>query len=368
MKCQTLNNVGRVEGIAARAFIEDYVCKEKPVIILNSQEGMPISGLNTQEKAVENFASLPIQVQQNYTSPLVRAKNNVRSQGLSRKVRNDISLMSLGDYASHIRAQPQTDLLCVEYPTPKEVMETLVVPSYCQFQPAGEDVVSFLFVANQGNYAHLHFDGDYRNVFLYQVFGRKRIVMIPMRSVEKICPSMNFSKLLIQSMGESEKLKLFEYLGAYDCLLEPGEMIFFPASIWHYVEYIDTGMSVNFRFGRDAFSRQLVDANRVPFYPDLHLILSCLNKVEDPQRKNFLQNEIWRESSSVLAAEYATTHARHQAAQALYRRMLVTYFGDAIGKPTMVYADCAIAEAMAIERYESTSLRWREELQLSEPL
>lgn len=120
--------------------------------------------------------------------------------------------------------------------------------------------------------------------------------------------------------------------------------------------------------------RQLVqsssenDTNRVPFYPDLHLILSCLNKVEDPQRKNFLQNEIWRESSSVLAAEYATTHARHQAAQALYRRMLVTYFGDAIGKPTMVYADCAIAEAMAIERYESTSLRWREELQLSEPL
>ena len=39
------------------------------------------------------------------------------------------------------------------------------------------DLVTAIFIANQGNVGHLHFDGDQREVFLHQVYGRKRVVL-----------------------------------------------------------------------------------------------------------------------------------------------------------------------------------------------
>ena len=228
-------------------------------------------------------------------------------------------------------------------------------------------MVTFLFVANQGNYAHLHFDGDFRSVLLYQVFGRKRVVMVPLAAQDKISPSMNFSKLLVQNLADEEKLHLFRYLDAYDCMLYPGETILFPASIWHYVEYIDTGMSVNFRFGRDAFARKLVDANRVPFYPDLHLVLARLSRIADGDLRAGLEDRIWTDAQRVLSQDYATTRYRHRAVQDLYRDLCAVVPGGE-GRPAQVAVDCPIAEEMAVERYDSPSTRWRAELMLGAPI
>jgi hypothetical protein len=36
--------------------------------------------------------------------------------------------------------------------------------------------------------------------------------------------------------------------------------------------------------------------------------------------------------------------------------------------PRQVISDCVIAEAMAVERHDSPSKRWREELMLGKPL
>lgn len=364
---RVLDNVDRHEHLDKDEFIDRYLRSQKPVIIRNGQSDTAISLLNTEDKILEAFGNIPIQVQKNYTSPLTRAGADVRRYGLSQKVRNEIYEMPLLEYCRHIRENPDTDLLCVEYGAPEGVLAAMRTPEYCDVSWSKESLISFMFIANRGNYAHLHFDGDFRHVLLYQVFGRKRVVMVPLESFEKISSAMNFSKLLIQNMAEAEKLDLFRYLGAYDCVIEPGETIYFPASIWHYIEYIDTGMSVNFRFGRDSYSAGVVDANRVPFYPELHLMLSRLNSLGVNERRHEIEQRIWRRIREVLGREYSCSRERHLATQAMYQELAHSLIAPN-RRPAQLGADCLIAEAMAIERHDAASKRWREELRLGSPL
>ncbi|GAA2357140.1 hypothetical protein Cme02nite_50670 [Catellatospora methionotrophica] len=363
----TLDNVKRVDSISVEDFQRDHVSTHTPVIVRNLQQGTRLGGLTTEEAFAAAFGDQVIQVQQNYTSPLSRSTAAARRQGLSQKVRNRIEDQRLDAYLEHVRDNPDTDLLCVEYRTPQALTAALRVPEICLGADRAEDLVTFTFVANQGNYAHLHFDGDFRNVLLYQVFGRKRVVMVPLDAQEKISPAMNFSKLLIQNMGEEEKLHLLRYLGAYDCVLQPGEAIYFPPSIWHYVEYIDTGMSINFRFGRDPFAAKVVDANRVPFYPDLHAVLGRVTRLPQGPERAALQERIWAETEPVLAAAHADSTQRHRAVDALYRSLSDTVPGGP-ARPLQVGIDCPVAEAMAVERYDDTVRAWRRELMLGDPI
>jgi hypothetical protein len=362
-----LDNIDRHERLSDDNFINSYLRRHIPVIIRDSQAGTRISSLTTQDAVLDHFGDMEIEVQGNYTTTLARQRANASQAGLSGKVRNSINLMPLRKYCEVIRDEPDTDLLCVEYHTPSVIRNAMRIPSYCSAVPSCEPLVSFLFVANQGNYAHLHFDGDYRNVMLYQVFGRKRVVIVPVTAMDKITPSLHHSKLLIQNMSEDEKRHLFQYLGAYEAVLDPGEAIYFPPSIWHYVEYVDTGMSVNFRFGRPDFARKLVDANRVPFYPELHLLLAELERVTDPADRSKREAAVWAEASEVLGQEYPTSRDRHQQVQAMYRSLLqdMPVMSE---PPRHVATDCAAAEAMAVERLDSPSKRWREELMLGDPL
>ena len=375
----TLDNVRRVTSMSRQEFVEDHLKRHVPVVVGGLQDDAPISSLTTQDDVLAALGDLVIQVQANYTSPLSGARTDgartdgartdgartdVRRQGLSQKVRNAISDMPLRDYCKHVQENPDTDLLCVEYPTPQGLLDRMKVPDYCDLPWSAEPLVSFMFVANKGNYAHLHFDGDFRGVLLYQVFGRKRVVMVPLEAQDKIAPSMNFSKLLLQNLEEPEKLHLLRYLGAYDCLISPGETVFFPPSIWHYVEYLDNGMSVNFRFGREDFARRCVDANRVPFYPDLHLMLARLSRVQDGRQDR--ERAIWAQLEQTLGRVYPTTRERHYAVQEMYRSLADALPGGK--RPALISADCLIAEAMAIERYESESTRWRTELRLGTPI
>lgn len=362
----TLDNIERTTMAGGAELIQDRLRSHTPVVITDLQRGAGVSSISSEQAAVDALGDVMIQVQQNYTSPLSVDSSATRSRGLSQKVRNRIDEMSLRDYLGHVRENPGTDLLCVEYRTPDVVLDLLRVPEICTSSSA-DPLVTFMFVANRGNYAHLHFDGDFRNVLLYQVFGRKRVVMVPLSAQDRIAPSMNFSKLLLQNLDDEEKLHLFHYLGAYDTILRPGETVLFPPSIWHYVDYLDTGMSVNFRFGRDPFAAKLVDANRVPFYPELHELLARLVRIEDGAVRRELETTIWARASVVLGRQYADSSARHSAVQDLYRELLDQLPGPA-ARTAQISVDCPIAESMAVERYDSPARRWRDELMLGAPL
>jgi hypothetical protein len=52
--------------------------------------------------------------------------------------------------------------------------------------------------------------------------------------------------------------------GGWDCTLEPGETLFMPLFVWHYVEYLSPALSVTYRLGRGRLNRLLGESLPAP--------------------------------------------------------------------------------------------------------
>ncbi|ODS22853.1 hypothetical protein AB835_11895 [Candidatus Endobugula sertula] len=158
-------------------------------------------------------------------------------------------VVSLCSYMDYITEHPDTTLCVREYNTPKNIIDKIGIPKIVT-DNFSDEVTSNLFVANAGNKAQLHFDGDHRHVILYQVSGRKRGILFEPSSGNGLFPVLNQSWVNLEQLDD-EQLKHFVAMNnGYIVNLKPGDALYFPMMMWHHFSYIDTGMSVNFRFGR----------------------------------------------------------------------------------------------------------------------
>lgn len=158
-------------------------------------------------------------------------------------------VVSLQSYLDHVAENPNTTLCVREYNTPKDIIDKIGIPKIIT-DNFRDEVTSNLFVANAGNKAQLHFDGDHRHVILYQVSGRKRGVLFEPSSGNGLFPVLNQSWVKLEQFTDEQLQHFVAMNNGYIVDLEPGEALYFPMMMWHHFSYIDTGMSVNFRFGR----------------------------------------------------------------------------------------------------------------------
>jgi lysine-specific demethylase 8 len=254
---RTLDNVDRIPAPSAERLLEDYVLQRRPIIMTDLFHDMPIHDIDTADTARERIPGLPVVVQPNYMTSLLRSG----STGATRRT-------TLGRFLDQIEADPQTDDYCIEYDTPAEMNAYIRPTDHCRLIDP-DDVRPLMFVAAPGNFAHLHYDGDQRHVLMYQVFGRKRYTIIDAREGRKVAPlsdptMQRTSSIFLQNFSEDDKLAFLEYANAWDCVLEPGETLLMPMMAWHYVEYLDASMSVSYRLGRNRFTRFLAESVPIP--------------------------------------------------------------------------------------------------------
>ncbi|GAA4402890.1 hypothetical protein GCM10023168_13870 [Fodinibacter luteus] len=254
---RTLDNIDRIPTPPAQQLLDDYVLRRRPVIITDLFADLPIRGIDTAERALEEFPDLPVVVQPNYMTSL-----------LERGTTGETRRTTLGQFLAQIEADPDTDDYCIEYDTPPQ-MDAFIQPTeHCRLIDP-DDVRPLMFVAAPGNFAHLHYDGDQRHVLMYQVFGRKRYTIIDAREGRKVAPlsdpsMQRTSSLFLQNFSEDDKLAFLEYANAWDCVLSPGETLLMPMMAWHYVEYLDASMSVSYRLGRNRYTRFLAESVPIP--------------------------------------------------------------------------------------------------------
>jgi lysine-specific demethylase 8 len=243
--------IDRISTPSADAFESDYMIPQRPVVLTDLFAGQALGKLASRDDVCEVLADTKIMVREEYTRSLLANSFQLPSQ--------EPQVLSIGQYFEYVDANPDTRLLCSEFHSPGEVRNLFEFPDYCQLQGLPDDAISMLFLGNAGNYAHLHFDGDYRQVLLYQVFGQKRIILIPTTEGNKLLPVGNFSLTSFENFTETEIAEFLHYVKGFQCTLNPGEAIFMPAGFWHFVGYLTTGMSVNVRFGRNEFTQFLGD-------------------------------------------------------------------------------------------------------------
>ncbi|MBL4647615.1 MAG: cupin-like domain-containing protein [Gammaproteobacteria bacterium] len=244
-----------IEPITVEEFHTHYFLPRKPVIIRNYFKSAPIANITTMEHVATAFNDVDVTVIEEYVDRMRRKK----------KLGGEEIKCKLSQHLEHIRKNPQTKYCIREQKTPEEVRKYFTTPDYCNIRPDCE-LETNLFIANAGNVSRIHFDADHRSTFLYQVAGRKRVVLIPETESKKLAPMFNFSWLFLEAMSDNDREAFLDYTNAYEHILMPGEMLSFPMMMWHHLEYTDTGMSVNFRYGRS----EVGDYMAKKIHPDVY--------------------------------------------------------------------------------------------------
>lgn len=227
--------IERVRNIAVSDFYERYVKTRTPVIIEGIFDGMGL------EQFADSFGGLKVRVQREYTRAYAR-----NDSGL-----HETTIRGILDTYEQ---DPNSEMLVTEEPTHPELMKAFPLSEHGNIGPA-DDLKSFLFIANRGNFANLHFDADQREVLFHQIAGDKRCVLFPVESSYKLSPILHYSRLLLSQFSETERKELVDYANGWDFTVRPGEVLYMPALIWHYFGYEDTAISINYRAGRNRFRR-----------------------------------------------------------------------------------------------------------------
>ncbi|MEG4455827.1 cupin-like domain-containing protein [Microcoleus sp. N9_A1] len=240
-----LENIKRVEHITLEAFNRDFVECRQPVIIEGLFRNTPLEQLSNLEVARSKLGSMQLTLGEEFGTTMLKEMGIFPS--LASESEDSFQSCNLDEYLSFIARNPHTRKMASVNEVPSLLRQILPSPVLCMGSNSREPLMR-LFVGNAGNRAHLHFDTDGRDVLLCQIFGRKRVVIISEEQTPKLSPVRNFSGVFLEHFSVSDLKPFLDYTNAQEAILQPGDAVFIPKASWHYIEYIDTGMSVGFRF------------------------------------------------------------------------------------------------------------------------
>ncbi len=262
-------NIERIKSPSREVFYKEYVFPQKPVILTDLFDGQPVREISSLEKGRQILGDMGVQIHEGHEeafSRMVRGLINGEQvyPGL------DLNESTVNGYLDLVAKDPDTRLLCSDVPSSVmgKLMDTFKLPDYCN-PDADEDTAqeSMLWLGNAGNYSHLHFDGDYRQLLQYQVWGSKRVVLAPPSAAKKLLSVRNNATLSPEGLTDAGNEEFVKYINGHQAVLRTGETIFMPTLMWHYFEYLDTSMSVTMRWRRNKYLHFLAES----FHSDQNL-------------------------------------------------------------------------------------------------
>lgn len=318
-------NIERIPMPPIDVFFQEYVLKHRPVIITDLFADQPISKIKTLEDARQQLGDMKVVVTPGYERFIVDVVRSLVTQEPNYEIQQRQS--TVREYLEHVAQHPGTKDMCSEVPQPiiSEVQALYEVPEVCRTKEGATDAEyrTELWMANAGNTTHLHFDADQRQILQYQLFGTKRVILVPPSGAKKLAPVRNNCAISPEGVSDTEKDEFVRYVGGYQCQLRGGETIFMPALIWHYLEYVDTSMSLSIRFWRNRYSRFLAEE----CHPDYRLQAIAWRMI-DPASMTPDDEQAFRQIEALAQRPFASPQEKGQAMQALYEELYARLCSD----------------------------------------
>jgi ribosomal protein L16 Arg81 hydroxylase len=160
------------------------------------------------------------------------------------------SSMLFGDYIDWVTRQGRSNdryLVANNNLLQREGMKHLsrdivVFPEY--LDPGSVDGHAFLWFGPAGTVTPLHHDA--MNILIAQVFGRKRVTLIPSGQIHRLYNDIGVYSEVDCERPDAARFPDFGSVPIQRFVLRPREVLFVPVGWWHHVRALDVSVSVSF--------------------------------------------------------------------------------------------------------------------------
>lgn len=229
--------IDRVKHITPKAFVNQYVKPQKPVVIEQLIEDWPARKLWSFEYFKEIAGELEVPL---YDSKPITSKYMYNEPQAKMKLR---------DYIDLLLNEP-TDLRMFLF---NLIKERPVLQEHIQMPEIGLNLfksLPFLFVGGQDSKVFMHYDIDLANILHIHLYGEKRCLIFPPSETKylyKVPNSLKTNDGIDFSNPDFKTYPALAMAKGYTTELSPGETLYMPEGYWHYMHYKTPGFSISLR-------------------------------------------------------------------------------------------------------------------------
>lgn len=238
-----LKQIERVKTISKKDFFNNYVKKQKPLVIEQLTEDWPayekwhlhymkeIAG----DKIVPLYDDRPVSYKDSFNE--AHAK------------------MKMSEYVDLLESENSTNYRIFLYNLMKEVPQ---LQNDFKWPKIGLRLVKqlpMLFFGGRNSKVFMHFDIDYSNILHFHFHGEKQCILFEPNQTKflyKIPHSLISREDIDFDNPDFEKFPALKKAEGLICNLKHGEMLYMPEGYWHYMKYVTPSFSMSLR----AFPRK----------------------------------------------------------------------------------------------------------------
>ncbi len=232
-----LTQIERVKTITKEEFYNNYVKKQKPVVIERLTQDWPAF-----HKWNLDYIS---QIAGSKTVPLYDDRPVSHKDGFNEAH----AKMKMSDYIELLKREP-TNYRIFLYNLMKEVPS---LKSDFIWPDIGLSLVKqlpMLFFGGSNSKVFMHFDIDYSNILHFHFHGEKQCILFPpdqTKYLYKVPHALISREDIDFDNPDFEKWPALKHASGWKTNLKHGEMLYMPEGYWHYMKYLTPGFSMSLR-------------------------------------------------------------------------------------------------------------------------
>lgn len=232
-----LTEIERVKTITKKDFYENYVQKQRPVVV---------EQLTNEWPAYEKWKLEYIkEIAGDRTVPLYDDRPVSYKDGFNQAH----ATMKMSDYIDLLQTKP-TNFRIFLYNLMKEVPS---LKNDFHWPDLGLRLVKqlpMLFFGGENSRVFMHFDIDYSNILHFHFHGKKRCVLFAPDQTPflyKVPHALISREDIDFDNPDFEKFPALKKAQGWVCELNHGDMLYMPEGYWHYMKYLTPGFSMSLR-------------------------------------------------------------------------------------------------------------------------
>jgi ribosomal protein L16 Arg81 hydroxylase len=245
--------IDRCADLSAEAFLESYYSKNRPVVLSGLTRNWPALKLWSPEyfKEFVGEAEVEVMTRRNADPNFEVNRDEHRTKVTMAEYVDMIHTCAPNEVymTAHNRAlhEPKMRRLFDDFHFFPGILDASQIDPHLQT----------LWFGPKGTFTPLHHDA--KNILMCQIHGRKRVSLIPALEIHLVYNSLvSYSEVDFRA-PDMKRFPEFSKASVIEVILNPGDTLFLPVYWWHYVESLDTSITIT--FSNFAFKNRFVSYN-----------------------------------------------------------------------------------------------------------